>query len=125
MRTGVRWKGSIYAIDSWAIPKDSKNKTLAEQFIAFSLRPENQKLHTAKLGYGSTNVRTAALLDPALAARLNTDPDNLAQAMPIDSEFWVNHGEELEQRFNAWVAVSAELSKLAVGLNHLVEHFRL
>lgn len=100
----VVWKGSIYAIDSWAIPKGSKNKSLAEQFIAFSLRPENQKIHTQKLGYGSTNERTAALLDPALAARLNTAPGNLEQAMPIDSEFWVNHGEELEQRFNAWVA---------------------
>ena len=100
----IVWKGSIYAIDSWAIPKGSKNKTMAERFIAFSLRPENQKVHTEKLGYGSTNQQTAALLEPALAARLNTAPSNLEQAMPIDSEFWVDHGEELEQRFNAWVA---------------------
>ena len=98
------WNGSIYAIDSWAIPKGSKNKALAEDFIAFSLRPENQKVHTAKLGYGSTNLHTAGLLDPALAAQLNTAPDNLAQAIPMDSEFWVNNGEDLEQRFNAWVA---------------------
>jgi putative spermidine/putrescine transport system substrate-binding protein len=98
------WKGSIYAIDSWAIPKGSKNKAIAEQFIGFSLRPENQKIHTEKLGYGSTNLHTASLLDPTLAARLNTAPANLAQAMPMNSEFWVDHGEELEQRFNAWVA---------------------
>ncbi|WP_397449356.1 ABC transporter substrate-binding protein [Pseudomonas sp. NA-150] len=100
----IVWKGSIYAIDSWAIPKGSKNKAQAEQFIEFSLRPQSQKIHTEKLGYGSTNLETAALLEPALAARLNTAPNNLEQAMPIDSEFWVNHGEELEQRFNAWVA---------------------
>ena len=86
------------------IPKGSKNKALAEDFIAFSLRPENQKIHTTKLGYGSTNLHTAGLLDPALAAQLNTAPDNLAQAIPMDSEFWVNNGEDLEQRFNAWVA---------------------
>lgn len=100
----IVWKGSIYAIDSWAIPKGSKNKAIAEQFIGFSLRPENQKIHTAKLGYGSTNLHTASLLDPALAARLNSSPANLQQAMPMNSEFWVDHGEELEQRFNAWVA---------------------
>ncbi|WP_297832770.1 ABC transporter substrate-binding protein [Pseudomonas sp.] len=100
----IVWKGSIYAIDSWAIPKGSKNKAIAEQFIDFSLRPENQRIHTEKLGYGSTNLHTASLLDPALAARLNTAPVNLAQAMPMNSEFWVDHGEELEQRFNAWVA---------------------
>jgi putative spermidine/putrescine transport system substrate-binding protein len=28
----------------------------------------------------------------------------LTQAMPIDNGFWVDHGEELEQRFNAWAA---------------------
>ncbi|NWB88205.1 MULTISPECIES: ABC transporter substrate-binding protein [Pseudomonas] len=100
----VVWNGSIYAIDAWAIPKGSPNKALAEQFIGFSLRPENQKMHTEKLGYGSTNLKIQPLLAPALAARLNTAPDNLAQAMPMDNGFWVDHGEELEQRFNAWVA---------------------
>lgn len=100
----VVWNGSIYAIDSWAIPTGSKNKAVAEDFIAFTLKPENQKIHTKELGYGSVNLNTAALLDPALAARLNTAPDNLSQAMPINNEFWVNHGEELEQRFNSWVA---------------------
>ncbi|MBH3426145.1 ABC transporter substrate-binding protein [Pseudomonas alkylphenolica] len=98
------WQGSIYDIDSWAIPKGSKNKAAAEQFIAFSLRPEQQKVHTEKLGYGSTNLHTESLLDPAVAERLNTSPDNLKQAMPIDNGFWVDHGEELEQRFNAWAA---------------------
>ncbi|MEE1864882.1 ABC transporter substrate-binding protein [Pseudomonas auratipiscis] len=100
----IVWKGSIYAIDSWAIPKGSKNKAVAEQFIEFSLRPENQKIHTVKLGYGSTNLHTASLLDPAMATRLNSAPANLAQAIPMNNEFWVDHGEELEQRFNAWVA---------------------
>jgi putative spermidine/putrescine transport system substrate-binding protein len=100
----IIWQGSIYDIDSWVIPKGSKNKQAAEQFISFSLRPEQQKLHTEKLGYGSTNLHTESLLDPALVERLNTAPNNLTQAMPIDNGFWVDHGEELEQRFNAWAA---------------------
>lgn len=100
----IIWQGSIYDIDSWAIPMGSKNKEVAEQFIAFSLRPEQQKMHTEKLGYGSTNLHTQSLLAPVLAARLNTAPSNLAQAMPINNGFWVDHGEELEQRFNAWAS---------------------
>ena len=100
----IVWNGSIYAIDSWAIPKGSRNKAVAEQFIAFALRPEQQKLHTERLAYGPTSPATASLLDPKLAARLNTAPENLAVSVPIDNAFWVEHGEELEQRFNAWVA---------------------
>lgn len=101
---GTVWNGSIYAIDYWAVPHGSKNKALAEDFIAFTLRPENQKIHTTRLGYGSVNLHTTALLDNALAAQLNTAPENIAQAIAVDSEFWVDHGEELQARFNAWVA---------------------
>ncbi|HCL3680321.1 TPA: polyamine ABC transporter substrate-binding protein [Pseudomonas aeruginosa] len=100
----VVWNDSLYAIDSWAIPKGSPNRLAAEEFIAFSLRPEQQKIHTTKLGYGSTNLKTSALLDPAMMERLNTAPANMARALPVDVAFWVDHGEDLEQRFNAWAA---------------------
>ncbi|MFR0690699.1 ABC transporter substrate-binding protein [Enterobacterales bacterium AE_CKDN230030158-1A_HGKHYDSX7] len=100
----VVWNGSLYAIDSWAIPKGSPNKKAAEDFIAFSLKPEQQKIHTVKLGYGSVNLGTTQLLDPKLVERLNTAPTNLEQAVPVNFEFWVDHGEDLEQRFNVWAA---------------------
>ncbi|BGE66926.1 TPA: polyamine ABC transporter substrate-binding protein [Pseudomonas aeruginosa] len=100
----VVWNESLYAIDFWAIPKGSPNKQAAEDFIAFSLRPEQQKIHTTKLGYGSTNLKTTALLNPALTERLNTAPENMERALPVDVEFWVDHGEDLEQRFNSWAA---------------------
>jgi len=44
------------------------------------------------------------LLDPAISRNLPTAPDNLAQSVQVDTEFWIDHGEELEQRFNAWAA---------------------
>jgi putative spermidine/putrescine transport system substrate-binding protein len=101
---GIIWNGSIYAIDSWAIPKGSKKKAEAEKFIAMSLQPEQQKIHTEQLGYGSTNTKTNDLLDSKLLPRLNTAPENLTAALALDSEFWVDYGEDLELRFNAWVA---------------------
>lgn len=102
----VVWSDSLYAIDSWAIPRGSRNKQAAEDFIAFSLKPGQQKIHTVKLGYGSVNLGTTELLDPELVERLNTAPANLRQAVPVDFSFWVDHGEDLEQRFNAWAAKS-------------------
>jgi hypothetical protein len=48
-----------------------------------------------------------------LIEHLKTGPDQAqylmvgrgrAKAMPINNKFWVDHGEQLEQRFNAWVA---------------------
>ncbi|HCV41207.1 MAG TPA: spermidine/putrescine ABC transporter substrate-binding protein, partial [Pseudomonas sp.] len=35
---------------------------------------------------------------------LPTAPGNMAEAQLVNAEFWVDHGEELEERFNAWAA---------------------
>jgi putative spermidine/putrescine transport system substrate-binding protein len=37
-------------------------------------------------------------------AALPTAPGNLAEAQLVNAEFWVDHGEELEERINAWAA---------------------
>lgn len=100
----IVWKDSIYDLDSWAIVKGSKHKDLAEQFIAFSNQPENQKVYAENIAYGPTNTKAIGLLDAKVSANLPTAPDNLAQSLQVDNEFWVDHGEELEQRFNAWAA---------------------
>jgi putative spermidine/putrescine transport system substrate-binding protein len=39
-----------------------------------------------------------------LKADLPTTPDNLAAALPLDVEFWVDNTESLTERFNAWIA---------------------
>ena len=45
-----------------------------------------------------------ALLDAQRVADLPTAPQNLSQQVPVNVEFWIDHGEQLEQRFNAWAA---------------------
>ncbi len=47
---------------------------------------------------------TLALLPKTVQEALPTAPANLEGARAVDAEFWVDHGEELEQRFNAWAA---------------------
>ncbi|XBS68148.1 ABC transporter substrate-binding protein [Acerihabitans sp. KWT182] len=98
------WADSLYDLDNWAIVKGSKHKALAEQFIAFANLPENQKVFAENIPYGPTNKKAIGMIDPAIAKGLPTAPDNLANALPVDTQFWIEHGEELEQRFNAWAA---------------------
>ncbi|EPK5790036.1 hypothetical protein L4Z97_002884 [Pseudomonas aeruginosa] len=49
-------------------------------------------------------MHTPELLNPAIAQRLNTSSENLAQSFALDNDFWVSHGEDLEQRFITWAA---------------------
>jgi putative spermidine/putrescine transport system substrate-binding protein len=100
----VVWNGSIFDVDSWAIPKGSPNKADAYKFIAFASKPENQKVYSAEIPYGPTHRLAVAMIDKGIAAGLPTHPDNLKGAIPSSTQFWVDHSEDLEQRFNAWAA---------------------
>jgi len=100
----VVWTGSVYAVDSWAIPKGSPNRGEAYKFIAFASKPENQKVYSGEIPYGPTNTKAIALIDAKSAVDLPTSPANLKGALANDTQFWVEHGEDLEQRFNAWAA---------------------
>jgi len=98
------WTGSIYDVDSWAIPKGSPKLKEAMDFIKHASLPENQAVYSNKIAYGPTNLKAIQKVDPKSAANLPTWPANLKNALALDVNFWVEHGEELEERFNAWAA---------------------
>lgn len=100
----IVWPGSIYAIDSWVVLKDSPNKDAAFDFIRFASLPENQSKLPEYIAYGLPNVAAGAALAPDVAAQLPTSPANLENAIPLDADFWVDNIEELNERFNAWLA---------------------
>ena len=91
-------------MDYWAIIKGSRHVDQAKRLIAYANQPDTQVRYVQQIPYGPTNTQAAARLDPALASWVPTAPENLQGALAMNVEFWVDHGEELEQRFNAWAS---------------------
>jgi putative spermidine/putrescine transport system substrate-binding protein len=100
----VVWNGSIYDLDYWAIPKGAPNKALAEQFIAYSLSTKPQAEYARHISYGPVNVGAIKLLDSKTLSNLPNSPTNGKDAVLLDSSFWNDHGDELEQRFASWAS---------------------
>jgi len=100
----VVWTGSVYDVDSWAVPKGSPKLKEAMAFIKHASLPENQAVYSNKIAYGPTNLKAVQKVDPKSASNLPTWPANLKNALALDVNFWVENGEELEERFNAWAA---------------------
>ena len=98
----IAWNGSLYDVDSWAIPKGTPKVSDAYQFIAFASKPENQKVLSEQLAYGPTNTKALPLFAPDLVGTLPSAVANLKSALKVDTAFWVRHGEALEKRFDAW-----------------------
>ena len=53
---------------------------------------------------GVTNKEANALADPKSVANTPSNPDNIKNAVNVNSAFWVENADQLNQRFNAWAA---------------------
>jgi putative spermidine/putrescine transport system substrate-binding protein len=101
----IVWPQSIYAVDSWVVLSNSPNKDAALEFIAFASEPEHQAQLPKAITYGVTNKEAMELIDdPELLKQLPTAPENLDGALEIDTEFWVENIERLNERFTNWLA---------------------
>ena len=90
--------------DIWAMPKGAKNQEAAEKFIAFASSAERQADQTNYISYGPANMDAVAKINPAVLPDLPTSPDNMATSWELDPTFWSDNGDELRERFSAWLA---------------------
>lgn len=98
------WPGSIYAVDSWVILRNSPNKELALDFIDFASRAEQQEIHTKQVAYGSTNMAAMENIPEEIAKELPTYGPNMEDAIALDAEFWADNIQPLAERFNLFAA---------------------
>jgi putative spermidine/putrescine transport system substrate-binding protein len=100
----IVWDGNLYSVDYWVILKNTPNKAQALNFVSFATRPENQKNLPSFIPLGVTNKEAIALADAKSIANTPTNPDNIKNAVNVNSAFWVENADQLNQRFNAWAA---------------------
>jgi putative spermidine/putrescine transport system substrate-binding protein len=96
--------GGVYDFDSWAIPKGAKNVEEAKKFLAFTLKPEQQKTYSENIAYGPANSQAVSLLTAENQKNMPTTPENIKDQVQLSVSFWTDNGENLEQRFNSWAA---------------------
>jgi putative spermidine/putrescine transport system substrate-binding protein len=90
--------------DWWAIPKGTPKLDGAYRFIAFASDAQRMADQTKYIAYGPANKDSAPLVDPAILPDLPSAPDNLKTVFYPDPQFWGDRGDELRERFNAWLA---------------------
>jgi putative spermidine/putrescine transport system substrate-binding protein len=99
----IVWDHQIWNLDLWAILKGSRNVEAAKQFIAFAAKPEQLAAQTKYISYGPVRKSAAAMVDPQIANQLPTAMANFSTALQNDFQFWADHGDELNERFNVWL----------------------
>ncbi|HJU26384.1 MAG TPA: ABC transporter substrate-binding protein, partial [Rhodanobacteraceae bacterium] len=98
------WYENIYAVDYWVVLKNSPRKPEAMELIRYMSLAENQERLAALIPTGVTNKDAARALPRRFRRDTPSDPENMTDALELDGDFWVEYGDQLTQRFNAWLA---------------------
>ena len=100
----IMWDSQGLDWDLWAIPKGDPKLDDAYKFVAFASSPAAQADQTHYISYGPANADAIPNVDPTILPNLPTAPDNMKNAFFTDPQFWGDHGDDLRQRFTAWLA---------------------
>lgn len=103
-RFEMMWHAAQQGPSLWVIPRGSPRLDDAYSFIAFAASAQKQADLVRYIPYSPANKDGMTLVDPSMLPNLPGAPDHMASAMMLDPDFWNEKGEELNQRFTAWLA---------------------
>ncbi|MCB1970289.1 MAG: ABC transporter substrate-binding protein [Geminicoccaceae bacterium] len=100
----IVWDGQVWDFDLWAILEDAPHKQTALDFLVFSTDTERLARQADWISYGP--VRRSSMVDvkPDVLPHLPTAPENFTNALQNNFEFWADNQDELNERFNTWIA---------------------
>jgi len=101
---GIVWDHQGMDWDWWTMPKGGPKVDLAYEFISYASQPMAMANQTKWISYGPANKDAVPNIEAATLPDLPTAPDNMGTALLLDPQFWADHNEELNERFNAWLA---------------------
>ena len=106
----IVWDGQVLDHAVLAIVAGTPKLDLARQFLAFATRAESLAGIGRYIAYSPVRKSGTALIGTHLETGVDmlphmpTSPANVARALPHDWQWWRDHGDEMNERFSAWLA---------------------
>ena len=106
----IVWDGQIWDLDLWVVPKGTPNKKAAMDFVAFSTATEQLAAQASYISYGPARKSSGPMVgkyhnkDIDMGPQMPTAEANLTNALQNNFEFWADNQDQLNERFNAWLA---------------------
>jgi putative spermidine/putrescine transport system substrate-binding protein len=100
----IMWDRQGFDWDWWAMPKGGPRVEDAYKFISYSSQPQPMANQTQFISYGPANTDAIPLVHAETLPHLPTATENMKTALIVDPIFWGERGEELREKFNAWLA---------------------
>ncbi len=100
----IIWDGQVWDIDLWGIVKGTRNLDAALEFVKFSTDTQRLADQAKYISYGPVRRSSMAIVNAKVRPHLPTSPDNFANSLQNDFEWWADNQQEMDERFTAWLA---------------------
>jgi putative spermidine/putrescine transport system substrate-binding protein len=105
----VVWDGRVVELDLFGIPKGSRYKEEALEFIRFASSSQSLADMVTNLPNGPTRKSSLALLSDEVLAQIPNGPAYDEQlSIQSDAQWWSNNHAVLKEAFEAWIAESTQ-----------------
>ncbi|MCO6187468.1 extracellular solute-binding protein [Rhizobium sp. L1K21] len=106
------WDAQVFSFDGWIIPTGLPEDRLAmvEDFVKFATDTQRLADQAAYISYGPARASSAPLvgkhatLGIDMAPHMPTDPANSKNVIYYNFEFWADHRDDIDAKFQAWLA---------------------
>jgi putative spermidine/putrescine transport system substrate-binding protein len=103
------WDGRVIELDLFGIPKGSRYKSEALDFIRFASNSRSLADMVSVLPNGPTRKSSLGLLSDEVLAQIPNGPAYESQiSIQSDARWWSNNHAILEEAFQAWIAKSGQ-----------------
>jgi putative spermidine/putrescine transport system substrate-binding protein len=102
----IVWDGQVWDLDMWGIPVGSDGGETAWEFVKYSTDTQRLADQSNYISYGPARKSSMALVPEDIKPHLPTAPENFTNALQNDFEWWADNQDEINERFNAWLAKS-------------------
>ena len=99
----IIWDGQVWDIDLWGIVKGTPNLATALEFVKFSTDTKRLADQAKYISYGPVRRSSMEKVNKRVKPHLPTSPDNFANSLQNDFEWWANNQQEMDERFSAWL----------------------
>ena len=106
----IIWDHQVYNWDMYAIPKGTKHKKTAMEFLKFATDTQRLADQASWISYGPVRKSSLPLISTfhgtnvQMAPHMPTAPENFKNALQTDVEWWADNQDEINKRYNAWMA---------------------
>ncbi len=109
---GMMWDAQVFDLDGWIVPAGlpDDRKARVMDFLKFATDTQRLADQAKYISYGPARGSSASLvgqhadLGIDMAPHMPTDPKNAANTFLYNYEFWADYRDDIDAKFQAWLA---------------------